>query len=87
MASNTNSEQPELEYFWRPGCPFCANLERQLASAGIEPVRRNIWDDPDAAEIVRSVADGNETVPTVRYGDQALVNPSLQQVEQLLATG
>ncbi len=75
----------ELEFFWRPGCPFCMMLERDLERVGIAVTRRNIWDEPEAAAIVRSVADGNETVPTVRIGDRALVNPPIAEVAQLLA--
>ncbi len=75
----------ELEFFWRPGCPFCMMLERDLDRAGIAVTRRNIWDEPEAAAIVRSVADGNETVPTIRIGDRSLVNPPIAEVAQLLA--
>jgi hypothetical protein len=32
---------------------------------------------------VRAVADGNETVPTLRIGDAWLVNPSADDVERL----
>ena len=78
-------QQGAVEFFWRPGCPFCSMLERGLDQAGIPIVRRNIWDDPAAAEIVRSIADGDETVPTVRVGERALVNPSVAQVTALLA--
>ena len=75
----------ELEFFWRPGCPFCMMLERDLDAAGIAVTKRNIWDEPEAAAIVRSIADGNETVPTVRIGDRALVNPPIVEVAGLLA--
>ncbi|MFV5993944.1 hypothetical protein ACNPQM_16185 [Streptomyces sp. NPDC056231] len=40
----------------------------------------NIWRDPEAAAFVRSVADGNETVPTVSVAGHAMVNPSKRQV-------
>ena len=40
----------------------------------------NIWEDQDAAGVVRSLANGNETVPTVTIGDISLVNPSARQV-------
>jgi hypothetical protein len=40
----------------------------------------NIWEDPQAAARVRSVAGGNETVPTVVVGYRALVNPSVGAV-------
>jgi mycoredoxin len=71
---------PTVEFFWRPGCPFCSMLERSLSAEGITLAKRNIWEEPEAAAIVRSIADGNETVPTVRVGDTALVNPSARQV-------
>jgi hypothetical protein len=45
----------------------------------------NIWDDPAAAARVRSVAGGNETVPTVFVGDQVMVNPTVREV--LIAAG
>lgn len=54
-----------VEFYWRPGCPFCIALRRRLRGSGL-PVREvNIWDDPDAAARVRAVAGGNETVTTV----------------------
>ncbi len=73
-----------VHFYWRPGCMFCSMLRRGLDKAGIETVEHNIWDDPDAAAIVRSHANGNETVPTVVIGDVGLVNPSAAQVADLL---
>lgn len=71
----------EVEFYWRPGCPFCLMLQEPLARSGL-PVREvNIWEDPDAAARVRSVAGGNEVVPTVFIGDRAMVNPSFADVE------
>ena len=71
--------------YWRPGCGFCAGLFRSLERLGVEPERRNIWEDEDAADFVRSVAGGNETVPTVTVGDHAMVNPTGPEVMQALA--
>lgn len=45
----------------------------------------NIWEDPEAAAVVRAAARGNETVPTVVIGGHALVNPTPQAVETLIA--
>ena len=42
-------------------------------------------EDEDAADFVRSVAGGNETVPTVTVGDHAMVNPTGPEVMQALA--
>lgn len=66
--------------FWRPGCGFCVRLFRGLEATDLVYERRNIWEDPDAAAYVRSVARGNETVPTVQVGSEALVNPSVDAV-------
>jgi len=71
---------------WRPGCPFCALLLRGLTRTGLAFGRIDIWEEPDAAAWVRVVADGSETVPTVRIvgadpdAAVALVNPSVTQV-------
>ncbi|RST06342.1 NrdH-redoxin [Streptomyces sp. WAC05374] len=55
-------------------------LRLQLRFTGLRYTEVNIWKDPEAAAYVRSVADGNETVPTVRVAGTALVNPSLRQL-------
>lgn len=41
---------------------------------------RNIWENQDDAAIVRSIADGDETVPTLIIGPVALVKPSARLV-------
>lgn len=69
-----------ISFYWRPGCGFCMRLGRALDRLGVPVVRRNIWDEPQAAAFVRSVADGSETVPTVVVGEHSMVNPSLDQV-------
>lgn len=82
-----SSSIDEIHFYWRPGCPFCMTLDRALSGAEIPIVKHNIWEDPDAAAFVRSVANGNETVPTVRVGDTFMVNPSAKQVaEAVLAS-
>lgn len=73
-----------VEFYWRPGCPFCVALRGRLRRRGIpiEPV--NIWEDPDAAARVRTATGGDETVPTVFVGTRSLVNPSIGQIESVL---
>jgi glutaredoxin-like protein len=73
-------EVPTITVYWRPGCPFCSVLRRSLARAGVATTEIDIWDDPDAAAIVRGAANGNETVPTVEVGGRFFVNPSAKQV-------
>jgi glutaredoxin len=69
------SEHPAVEVYWRPGCGFCSSMRAALASAGVDATWRNIWEDPEAAGFVRSAAGGNETVPTVRIGEDVMVAP------------
>ena len=66
-----------IELYTRPGCPYCIMVRRRLRKRGIEFRDINIWKDPEARALVRTVADGNETVPTVHVGDRWLVNPSV----------
>lgn len=73
-----------VEFYWRHGCGFCMSLHRKLERHGIPMDKRNIWEDPAAAAFVRSVADGNETVPTLRVGSRSLVNPSLDELVEAL---
>lgn len=73
-----------ITFYWRPGCGFCARLERALEQAGIPLDRHNIWDEPGAAKAVRAIANGNETVPTVVVGPVGMVNPSLDEVVDAL---
>ncbi|MBT2455758.1 glutaredoxin domain-containing protein [Streptomyces sp. ISL-86] len=79
-----------ITVYWRPGCTYCIKLRTQLRLARIPYRKVNIWRDPDAAAFVRSVADRNETVPTVRVTsaggrESVMTNPSLAQVKQALA--
>lgn len=86
--------------FLRPGCPFCAVLLLGLARAGLAFHRVDIWQQPEAAAWVRSVANGNETVPTVHVAatgtpgaeitaatasSVALVNPSIHELVAAVA--
>ena len=77
--------QPDaVHVYWRPGCGFCTMLRRGLDRAGIATVEHDIWEQPDDAATVRSLANGHETVPTVVIGDVGLVNPSAGQVAEHL---
>ena len=72
----------DVTIYWRPGCPFCSRLRRDLHGLGLPVTEINIWEDPTAAAVVRLAANGNETVPTVVIGSTALVNPSARAVVQ-----
>lgn len=77
----------------RPGCPFCVALRAGLRRHDVTFTEVDIWQDPSAAATVRSLADGNETVPTVVIGDPtdgsglwSAVNPSAESVVEAAAT-
>ena len=79
-AANGGSDVSEVVVYTRPGCPYCFTLRAGLRRAGVAFREINIWEDPEAAAFVRSVANGNETVPTVTVGDVSMVNPSARHV-------
>ena len=70
--------------YWRPGCPFCMRMDRALAKYSIPATVHNIWQDPGAAAALRSIANGNETVPTIVVGPAAMVNPRIDEVIEAL---
>jgi len=62
-------------------CGYCHRLTRQLDREGVTYDYVDIEQDPAAADFVMSVNGGNQTVPTVVFGDgSALTNPSVAQV-------
>ncbi len=79
-------EAPALEVFWRPGCPYCYRLLDTLEEAGVRLSLHNIWEDEAARAIVAGINRGNETVPTVVFGETTATNPDpLTLVEELRA--
>ena len=66
--------------YWRPGGPSFTALRRRLGHQGRSATWINIWTDEDAAAYLRSVNDGNETVPTVVIDGVAHTNPPAGQV-------
>ncbi len=82
--SDTPDNTSDIIMYWRPGCGFCAALERRMNKAELVFDKRNIWENPDDAAFVRSVAKGNEVVPTVVVKGVAMVNPSLEDIATAL---
>jgi len=76
-----------LTMYSTPWCGYCHRLKSQLDREGISYDVVDIERNPDAARYVMSVNRGNQTVPTVRFGDgTALTNPSIVQVKQHLSS-
>ncbi|RAY11292.1 hypothetical protein DPM19_31590 [Actinomadura craniellae] len=61
--------------YWRPGCKFCLRLRLKLGRNARLVHWVDIWRDPAGAAVVRGIADGNETVPTVVVAGEGRVNP------------
>ena len=78
--ADSPSDPSEIVLYTRPGCPYCFTLRAGLRRSGLAFREINIWADPAAAAFVRSVADGNETVPTAVVGDVHMINPSARRV-------
>lgn len=72
--------------YWRAGCVYCLRLRLALGRTGNQAVWVDVSRDDDASARVRSVNDGNETVPTVFVGGSAWVNPAPSAVRSTLAT-
>lgn len=69
-----------------PWCGYCHRLKSQLDREGIPYDVVDIEQQPEAAAIVESANNGNQTVPTLVYADgTAQTNPSLIQVKTKLA--
>jgi mycoredoxin len=78
-------DEHEIVVYTRPGCPYCLLLRARLRRAGLTFREINIWNDPEAAAFVRSVANGCETVPTVTIRSISMINPNTRQVRKLAA--
>lgn len=75
-----------LTIYSTPWCGYCHRLKRQLDRAGVSYTEIDIERDSAAAQLVRQINSGNQTVPTVMFADgSALTNPSLSEVRARLS--
>jgi len=78
--------QATFTMYTTPWCGYCHRLQSQLDREGIRYDVVDIEQVPQAADVVMSANGGNQTVPTLVYGDgTAHTNPSMAQVKQKLA--
>ena len=83
--STTAPEAGTVTMFSTTWCGYCRRLKSQMDRAGIGYTEVNIEEDETAAEFVREVNEGNQTVPTLLFPDgSAATNPSLAQVQERL---
>lgn len=70
-----------LTIYSTPWCGYCHRLMKQLDGENVDYISIDIERDPVAAEYVRQVNGGNQTVPTVVFPDgSAATNPSVKDV-------
>ena len=78
--------QATFTMYTTPWCGYCHRLQSQLDREGIRYEVVDIEQVPAAADVVMSANGGNQTVPTLVYGDgTAHTNPSMAQVKHKLA--
>ena len=66
-------------------CGYCRNLKKQMDRAGVTYTEVNIEEVEGTAELVASVNNGNQTVPTLLFPDgSTATNPSLAEVQSRL---
>ena len=76
----------QVTMYTTPWCGYCHRLKSQMDREGISYAIVDIEQDPAAADIVMTVNNGNQTVPTLVYSDgTAQTNPSVAQVKGKLA--
>lgn len=67
--------EPAVVVLWRPGCPYSAALRRHVARENLRVHWVNIWRDPEAHALCRSINRGSEETPTAMLLDPALSRP------------
>ena len=74
-----------ITMFTTAWCGYCKRLKKQLDTAGIGYTEVNIEQVDGTPELVMSLNNGNQTVPTILYPDgSAATNPSLAQIQAKL---
>ncbi|MFW2383923.1 MAG: glutaredoxin family protein [Acidimicrobiales bacterium] len=76
----------DVVIYHRPGCSFCIRMKAMLGTVGRKAVWVDIWDDDEAAAFVRSLNEGNETVPTVMIDGKPHTNPAPSLVREALVS-
>jgi mycoredoxin len=84
----TAAETPKSSFtmYTTPWCGYCQRLKGQLLREGIAWTEVDIEQNPEAADLVASVNNGNQTVPTLVFADgSAQTNPSIIMIKEKLA--
>jgi mycoredoxin len=74
-----------ITVYGHPTCPGVPPIRALLGQSKVDYTYVNIRQDPDGAAIVRSINNGNESVPTLVFPDNTtLTEPSVSQLKQKL---
>jgi mycoredoxin len=66
-------------------CGYCTRLKAQMGREGIAFREIDVEHHPDSAAFVRTVNEGNQTVPTLLFPDGSVAtNPSVREVARRL---
>ena len=79
-------QHPVLTVYGHPRCPMLVPIRQVLNHAGVSYTYINIHTDAEARTRVQEMNAGNETVPTLVFGDGMIVRePSVWQLRTKLA--
>ena len=74
-----------ITVYGHPTCPAVGPMRAMLGQSKVPYIYVNIRQDPDAAAIVRSINNGNESVPTLVFPDDTtLTEPSIGELKKKL---
>lgn len=83
--ADSHVSSDEIVMYTTAWCFDCRRAKRIFASAGVPYREVDIARHPDAAEIVRRINSGNQSVPTIIFPDgSVLVEPSTRELEAKL---
>lgn len=76
-----------ITLYGHPACPAVGPVRALLGQSKVEYNYVNIRQDSDAAATVRSINNGNESVPTLVFPDgSTLTEPSIGELKKKLET-
>jgi mycoredoxin len=75
----------EIVMYSTTWCGDCRRAKRLLAALGVHYTEVNIAEHPEAAQLVRSINHGMQSVPTIVFPDGSiLVEPGTRELEEKL---
>ncbi len=82
---SVSDQQPgeQITLYTTTWCSDCRMVKRYFAQHNIPYVEINIESDPDSAAAVEQLNGGYRSVPTFRYGDKIITEPSVRELDAL----